>query len=142
MHSEIKSYCRSCETCQKFNYATIHNRSPMKSIVVERRNQIWVMDYMGPFKTSRHGNKYVVLGVDVNKFLEGSATPTFDATTTASFTFNSIICRHGLVERILTDQGVSIENALFKELCRLCGTDKLHSSTYHAMGHGQIETRS
>ena len=42
-----------------------------------------------------------------------------------------------MVEKILTDQGVSFVNALFKELCRLIGTDKLHSSTYHAMG--QIE---
>ena len=140
MLSEIKAYCRSCEACQKHNYAVLHNRAPMKSIVVSRRNEIWVFDFMGPFKESRHGNKYVVLGVDAqDKWLEGAATPSFDATITAVFCFNNIICRHGMIERILTDQGVSFENALFKELCHLCGTDKLHSSTYHAMGHGLVE---
>ena len=140
MLTEIKAYCRSCELCQKYNYAVLHNRAPMKPIVVTRRNQIWVLDYMGPFKLSRHGNKYVILGVDaLDSYLEGAATHTFDATTTAIFTFNNIVCRHGMVERILTDQGVSFENALFKELCTLCGTDKLHSSTYHGMGHGKVE---
>ena len=140
MLSEIKAYCRSCEACQKYNYSVLHNRAPMKSIVVSRRNQIWVLDYMGLFKTSRHGNKYIILGVDAqDKWLEGAATPTFDTTVTAVFSFNNIICRYGMIEQILTDQGVSFENALFKELCSLCGTDKLHSSTYHAMGHGLIE---
>jgi hypothetical protein len=140
MLSEIKNYCRSCRQCQKYNYAVLHNKAPMKSIEVVRRNQIWVIDYMGPLKTSRYGNKYIILACDAqDKWLEGCATPTFDAPTTATFTFNNIICRYGMVEKILTDQGVSFENALFKELCRLIGTDKLHSSTYHAMGHGQIE---
>ena len=140
MLSEIKAYCRSCESCQKHNYAVIHNRAPMKSIVVSRRNQIWVLDFMGPFKTSSHGNSYIVLGLDAqDKWLEGAATPSFNAQITATFTFNQIICRNGMVERILTDQGVSFENALLRELCLLCGTDKLHSSTYHAMGHGLIE---
>jgi hypothetical protein len=112
----------------------------LKSIEVQRRNQIWVIDYMGPFKISRHGNKYIILGCDAqDKWLEGCATPTFDASTTASFTFNNIIFRYGMIEKILTDQGVSFENALFKDLCRLVGTNKLHSSTYHAMGHGQKE---
>jgi hypothetical protein len=140
MMTEIKNFCRSCTKCQKYNYSVIHNRAPMKSIEVTRRNQIWILDYMGPFKVSRHGNKYIILGCDAqDKWLEGCATPTFDAPTTASFTFNNIICRYGMVERLLTDQGVSFENHLFKELCRLVGTDKLHSSTYHAMGHGQVE---
>ncbi len=44
-----------------------------------------------------------------------------------------------MVERLLTDQGVNFESNLLKQLCMLLGTEKLHSTTYHAPGHGIIE---
>jgi len=95
---------------------------------------------MGVFKTSRHGNKYIILAIDhFTKYLEGAATPTFDATTTALFLFNNIICRYGMMEKLLADQGVNFESNLLKQLCILLGTDKLHTSTYHAAGNGITE---
>lgn len=39
----------------------------------------------------------------------------------------------------LTDQGVNFESHLFKHLCSLLGTDKLHTSTYHLAGNGITE---
>ena len=44
-----------------------------------------------------------------------------------------------MVEQILTDQGVNFESQLFKHLCILLGTNKLHTSTYHAAGNGITE---
>ena len=95
---------------------------------------------MDPFKTSRFGNVYIITCIDhFTKYLEAAATPSFDAETTASFIFNNIVCRYGMIERILTDQGVNFESKLLKHLCRLIGTTKLHSSTYHAPGNGAAE---
>ena len=44
-----------------------------------------------------------------------------------------------MIEQILTDQGVNFESNLFRHLCILLGTDKLHTSTYHAAGNGITE---
>lgn len=44
-----------------------------------------------------------------------------------------------MVEKILTDQGVNFESELFQQLCALLKTNKLRTSTYHAMGNGITE---
>ena len=85
---------------------------------------------MGPFKTSNRGNTWIVLAVDhFNKFAEGAATTSFDAETTASFLFNQVICRHGMIEGLLSDQGVNFEARLFKNLLSLLGIEKKRTSS-------------
>jgi len=64
MVNEVKNYCNSCVACQKFNYSCLHNRAPLKPLEVSRPWQLAGFDFMGPFKTSRHGNKYIILGID------------------------------------------------------------------------------
>ena len=44
-----------------------------------------------------------------------------------------------MMEKLLSDQGVNFESNLLKQLCILIGTDKLHTSTYHAAGNGITE---
>jgi hypothetical protein len=140
MPSEIKAYCQSCEACQTFNYACLHQRAPLKPIRVVRPWQLVGTDFMGPFKISKSGNKYIILAIDhFTKFVEGAATRSFDAPTTAGFLFNNVICRYGMIEHILADQGVNFESQLVKHLCELLGTTKLRTSTYHAAGNGITE---
>lgn len=140
MPSEVKAYCKTCQKCQTYNFACIHNRAPLKSIVTTRPWQMLGLDFMGPFKTTTRGNAYIILGVDhFTKFIEGAATESFDSETTALFVLNNIICRYGMVEQILSDQGVNFEAKLFAHLCALLGTDKLHTSAYHAAGNGITE---
>ena len=62
MPSEVKSYCQSCDVCQRFNYAYLHNRAPLKPLIVTRAWQLLGLDYMGPFKCSRHSNSYIIFG--------------------------------------------------------------------------------
>ena len=42
-------------------------------------------------------------------------------------------------EQLLSDQGTNFESHVLKHLCVLLGTDKLHTSTYHAAGNGITE---
>ena len=60
---------------------------------------------MGPFNTNLHGNRYIILAIDhFTKFAEGAATVTFDGVTTAVFLFHNIICRYGMIEKLLSNQ--------------------------------------
>ena len=105
--------------------------APLQPIVISRPWQIVGKDFMGPFRTSRRGNVYIILAIDhLTKFAEGTAKVSFDAVTTANFLL--IVCRHGMFEKMLSDQGVTFESNLLKQLCVLLGTTKLHTSTYHA----------
>jgi len=140
MSRDIRNYCQTCELCQKFNYATLHPKAPLQSIQVTRPFQLIGFDFMGPFKTSGKGNAYIIIAIDhFTKFAVGAATKSFDAQTTAEFIFTEIVCKLGMMERMLSDQGVNFEANVIKHLCKLLGTDKLHSSTYHAPGNGITE---
>ena len=52
---------------------------------------------------------------------------------------NNIICRYGMINKLLSDQGVNFESNLIKHRCILLGTKTLHTSTYHAPGNGITE---
>ena len=140
LSSDVKEHCQSCAKCQIFNYSTLHSRAPLKSIEVVRSNQMIGIDYMGPFKTTSAGNRYIILGIDANdKFLCGAATKHIDAPTSAQFLVNEWVCKHGMVEQILTDQGQCFEASLFKHVSILLGSDKIRSSANHAQGNGITE---
>jgi len=140
MPADVTAYCSSCEKCQIFNYSQLINRAPLKSIVTVRPWQIVGLDYMGPFKRTTRGNIYVIIGVDhFTKFVTGAATATFSAEVTADFLFREIVCKFGMLEKLLSDQGSNFEAQTFKNLCALIGTDKIRTTTYHAPGNGITE---
>ena len=137
---DTKDYCRTCDLCQKLNFSNLIGRAPMKSIITNRRNQIFGLYFMGPFKPTKNGNMYILLAIDFySKYVEGVATQTFDALVSAIFLFNQIICKHGLIEYILTYQGRNFEAYLFKHLCKLVGAEKVRTSSYHAQANGETE---
>jgi hypothetical protein len=140
MYSSVKEYCQSCEKCQFFNYSNSPGWAPLQPIVTARPGQFVQLDYMGPFKVSKSGNKYICLAVDAHiKFLWYAATKTIDEVSTAIFLFNEIVCKVGPIEQIMSDQGGCFEGNVFQHLCKLIGSDKLRSSAFHPSGNGGIE---
>ncbi len=69
----------------------------------------WIL--VGTLKTTRNGNQFFVFASDkFTKFLEGTAAKSF-------------ICRHVVVETILTGRGVNFESFLFNHLYALAGAN-------------------
>jgi hypothetical protein len=140
MYSDVFSHCKSCHKCQMYNYSQIHNVAPLKPIQVSRSGQTIGLDFVGPFRPSKSGNRYAIVAIDAHdKFLMSAPTKNCDALTTALFVLNEVICKNGMVEVILSDQAKNFEADLFKHLCTLIGAHKIRSSPYHAMGNGITE---
>jgi hypothetical protein len=128
------------EWCQKFNYTNLQNKAPLRSIGTMRPGQFVQLDFMGPFTTSKAGNRYICLAVDAHiKFLWYAATKTIDEISTALFLFNEVICKVGPVEQIMSDRGANFESNVFVHLCKLIGSKKVRSSAFHPSGNGGIE---
>ena len=49
------------------------------------------------------------------------------------------IVHYGFQARIHSDQGANFEPNLTKELCKIAGVAKSHSTLYHPIGNGQVE---
>ncbi|GJV80203.1 ribonuclease H-like domain-containing protein [Tanacetum coccineum] len=68
-----------CDTCQRQGKISQRDEMPQNSIQVYKIFNIWGIDFMGSFPSSR-GNKYILVAVDyLSKWVEAKALPTNDA---------------------------------------------------------------
>ncbi|GJT86147.1 reverse transcriptase domain-containing protein [Tanacetum coccineum] len=111
---------------------------PQNSIQVCEIFNVWGIDFMGPFPSSR-GNKYILVAVDyLSKWVEANALPTNDARVVVKF-LKSIFARFGTSRAIISDRGTHFCNDKFaKAMSKYRVTHRL-ATAYHPQTSGQVE---
>nr|GFB24671.1 reverse transcriptase domain-containing protein [Tanacetum cinerariifolium] len=80
-HEMIKTY----DICQRQGKISQRDKMPHNSIQVYEIFDIWGIDFMGPFPSSK-GNKYILVAVYyLSKWVEAKALPTNDARVVVKF---------------------------------------------------------
>nr|GEU65255.1 reverse transcriptase domain-containing protein [Tanacetum cinerariifolium] len=99
---------------------------------------VWGINFMGPFPSSR-GNKYILVAVDyLSKWVEAKALPTNDSRVVCKF-FKNLFARFGAPRAIISDKGTYFCNEQFtKVMQKYCVTHGL-ATPYHAQTSGQVE---
>nr|GEY70886.1 reverse transcriptase domain-containing protein [Tanacetum cinerariifolium] len=88
---------------------------PQKSIQICEIFDVWGIDFMGPFPSSR-GNKYILVAVDyLSKWVEVKALPTNDARVVCKF-LKSLFVRFGTPQAIISDRGTHFCNDQFAKV--------------------------
>ncbi|GJU55016.1 reverse transcriptase domain-containing protein [Tanacetum coccineum] len=86
-----------CDTCQRQGKILQRDEMPQNSIQVCKIFDVWGIDFMGPFPSSR-GNKYILVAVDyLSKWVEAKALPTNDARV-----FAKVMLKYGVTHRLST----------------------------------------
>ena len=73
------------------------------------------------------------------KNVEAAPTLNQTAKTIVDVFLKHVILRHGVPDKILTDQGPCFEASITAELCKCLGISKLRTSPYHPRTNGQVE---
>lgn len=139
MYIEIEQYCTLCLVCQKVNPAVLKVRDVLQPVGVPKR----VMAQIGIDLCQlppAHGMKYVVVAVDYfSKWVEAKALPDKTAAEVGRFLYEDLICRHGCIETIISDQGREFNNELMTELLKLTGVRHRVTRPYHPQANGMVE---
>ncbi|GKA26129.1 reverse transcriptase domain-containing protein, partial [Tanacetum coccineum] len=99
---------------------------------------VWGIDFMGLFPSSR-GNKYILVVVDyVSKWVEAKAFPTNDARVVVKF-LKQLFSRFGTPWAIISDQGTHFCNDQFSKVLEKYGVTHKLSTSYHPLTSGQVE---
>nr|GEW98567.1 reverse transcriptase domain-containing protein [Tanacetum cinerariifolium] len=99
-HECVKNY----DSCQRQGKISQRDEMPQNSIYICEIFDVWGIDFMGPFPSSR-GNKYILVAVDyLSKWVEAKALPTNDARVVCKF-LKSLFARFGAPRAIISDRG-------------------------------------
>nr|GFA45173.1 reverse transcriptase domain-containing protein [Tanacetum cinerariifolium] len=99
---------------------------------------VWGIDFMGPFPSSR-GNKYILVVVDyLSKWVEAKALPTNNARVVCKFLKN-LFARFDAPKAIISDRGTHFCNDQFTKVMQKYGVTHRLSTPYHPQTSGQVE---
>nr|GEU40729.1 DNA-directed DNA polymerase [Tanacetum cinerariifolium] len=85
IYHDVHEIIKTCDICQRQGKISQKNEMPQNSIQVCEIFNIWGIDFMGPFPSSK-GNKYILVAVDyLSKWVETKALPTNDARVVVKF---------------------------------------------------------
>ncbi|GJW96512.1 reverse transcriptase domain-containing protein [Tanacetum coccineum] len=85
IYKDAHELVKNCNSCQRQGKISQRDEMPQNSIQVCEIFDVWGIDFMGPFPSSK-GNKYILVAVDyLSKWVEAKALPTNDARVVCKF---------------------------------------------------------
>nr|GEW53222.1 reverse transcriptase domain-containing protein [Tanacetum cinerariifolium] len=138
IYCDAQDLVKNCNVCQRQGKISQRDEMPQNSIQVCEIFDVWGIDFMGPFLSSR-GNKYILIDVDyLLKWVEAKALPTNDAQVVCKFLKN-LFARFRTPRAIISDRGTHFCNDQFaKVMLKFDVTHRL-ATPYHPQTSIRVE---
>jgi len=139
MRKQVYNQVQSCISCQQNKLSKSIQRQPIKFPQTTKFKTVHI-DIVGPFPKSRNSNTYILTMIDrCTGWPEAIPMRSISAEQVATKFYNSWICRFGIPESIISDQGRQFESALFNSLLNMFGISHKRTTAYHPQTNGKIE---
>nr|GEU32876.1 reverse transcriptase domain-containing protein [Tanacetum cinerariifolium] len=138
IYRDAQNLVKNCKVCQRQSKISQKDEMLQNSIQVCEIFDVWGINFMGPFTSSR-GNKYILVTVDcLSKWVEAKALPTNDARVVCKFLKN-LFARFGVPRDIISDRGTHFCNDQFTKVMQKYGVTHRLATPYHQKTSGQVE---
>jgi len=144
IYRKVDEVIKYCDQCQRVNNGSKLDKGGKALTIIPVPKDTWKqigIDLLGPLPESK-GMKYIVTAIDYfTKWPEAKAIPDKKAETVAQFLYE-LICRYGVADIHITDQGTDFNNKCSAELCRLAGIKHMNTAAYHPQTNGLVEKQN
>nr|GEZ39836.1 reverse transcriptase domain-containing protein [Tanacetum cinerariifolium] len=138
IYRDAQDLVKNYDVCQCQGKISQIDEMPENSIQVCEIFDVWGIDFMDPFPSSR-GNKYILVAVDyLSKWVEAKALPTNDARVVCKFLKN-LFARFGTPRAIINDRGTHFCNDQFAKVMQKFSVTHRLATPYHPQTSGQVE---
>ena len=137
MQTEATQYVLKCTRCLRRK--TPSQVAPLQPIHVTQPLELVHMDYLSLESSKGNIENVLVITDHFTRYALAYPSKTQTAQATARILWDNFICHYGFPEKLISDQGRNFESDLIKELCKIAGVQKLHTTPYHPQGKGQCE---
>nr|GEZ18618.1 reverse transcriptase domain-containing protein [Tanacetum cinerariifolium] len=136
IYCDAHDLVKSCDACQCQGKISQRDEMPKNSIQVCEIFDVWGIDLMGSFSSSRW-NKYILEAVDyLSKWVEAKALPTNDARVKF---LKYLFARFGTPRTIISDRGTHFCNDQFAKVMLKYGVTHRLATAYHPQTSRQVE---
>nr|GEY73657.1 reverse transcriptase domain-containing protein [Tanacetum cinerariifolium] len=130
IYKDAYNLVKSCDICQRQGKISQRDEMPQNVIQVCENFDVWGIDFMGPFLSSR-GNRYILVAVDyLSKWAEAKALPTNDARIVVKF-LKSFFVRFKTPKAIISDCETYFCNDNFAKVMSKYGVTHRLATAYH-----------
>nr|GEX97869.1 reverse transcriptase domain-containing protein [Tanacetum cinerariifolium] len=138
IYKDAHELVKSCDSCQRQGKISQRDEMPQNVIQVCEIFDVWGIDFMGPFSSSR-GNRYILVAVDyLSKWVEAKELPTNDARVVVKF-LKSLFALFETPRAIISNRGTHFCNDKFAKVMSKYGVIHRLSTAYHLQTSGQVE---
>ena len=137
MQEEATQYVLKCSRCLRRK--TPPQVAPLQPILVTQPLELVHMDYLSLEPSKGNIENVLVITDHFTRHALAYPSKTQTAQATARILWDNFICHYGFPEKFISDQGRNFESDLIKELCKIAGVKKVHTTPYHPQGNGQCE---
>ena len=90
--------------------------------------------------TASNGHHFILVAIDYfTKWVESVSYANVTKKMVARFLKKEIICRYGVLNKIITDNGSNLNNKMMKELCKDSKIEHHNPSLYRSKMNGVVE---
>ena len=102
---------------------------------------MWGMDVIGPITPkSSNGHRFILVAIDYfTKWVEAESYARVTKEVVTRFVKNTLVCRFGLPESIISDNARNLNNNMMTELCQQFQITHRHSAPYRPKINGVVE---
>jgi transposase InsO family protein len=139
MQSDVAKFVLTCEPCQINKKSRVAKRVWQKFPITSRFKTVHV-DLVGPLQKSTKGRQYIFTMIDrYSRWMEAVPLANIRATDCAEAFFRVWVCRFGVPETVISDQGSQFESFVYNDMLKRLGAKHVRTTAYHPQSNGKVE---